>query len=498
MKMFKFLSGAAFATLLVMSASCDDPQNPGTPLQPDDQKTKLEDVAVKLLEKTPASDMENLVDLYNSFCQDYLEDDYDFSALESFGEDALKDSYRPEEREYLDMKSNEYIRESVINVAVALSNHKGEFTFGRNAVVKENDSTFDGVKVNAQVGSKNYVFELKSSGKVTEASYNYLYFSKEDAYGYWDESLQSWVDREVVRVWDEDYKFNIDVPEKIEIGLYEESKYVAKITINMTKNFSADGLNPAVDNFNANVKVEFNNGYALHIDKFAFDGAKKQAGSSFKFVKDGEALVSATASGDVELINSVREYEGDSYSYEYTSVELKKAKNLSMSVDILGEVQMKGTCSNAKDASDALEAYWDALRNWDDETGNEKTPDETTALRHLGNFNAKINLGVYYDGTETRQATVVFEMDKYTEEAYWDRNGDGVTNELDAYTYYDLIPVIVFGDGSRYTVEDYFTEEAFERLLDRVEDYEDDYNDLIGTIVEDKVMMEPVRPQENL
>lgn len=134
------------------------------------------------------------------------------------------------------------------------------------------------------------------------------------------------------------------------------------------------------------------------------------------------------------------------------------------------------------DASESLDAYYDALSTWDDETGSEKTPDEATALRHLANFNAKIDCGVYYNGSSTRQATVVFEMDKYFEEAYWDRNGDGVVNSADNYVYYDVLPVIVFGDGSRYTVEDYFTEEAFDKLLDEIEGFEEDYDDLLGSI----------------
>lgn len=489
MKIMRILSGAVLATALVAFVSCDglfSDGEEGVVLQPDEQKEFLEEVAVELLKMAPAEDMENYVDLLNAFNSEYLEDDeYDFSALEDFSEEVYDESYTEEDRDYIDLQKNEYIHESVINLAIVLSNHKGEFTFGRNGVVKDN-SNYDGVKVNAQIGSKNYTAELKSSGKVTKANYNHQYYSSYESDGYWDETNYEWVSRPgMSEVYDDKFNLTVDVPEKIEIALNEEGKPIAAITVNMTKNFTAAGLNPAVDNFNANVVVTFDNGYEIIVDKFLYDGSQGKAGSEVKFKKDGQTLVSSSAYCDAQVINSHYKCEScaeEGDIHEYTSVEVKKAKNLKGEVDILGQVQVKATCSNAMDASESLDAYYDALSTWDDETGNEKTPDETTALRHLANFNAKIDCGVYYNGSSTRQATVVFEMDKYFEEAYWDRNGDGVVNSADSYVYYDVLPVIVFGDGSRYTVEDYFTEEAFDKLLDEIEGFEEDYDDLLGSI----------------
>lgn len=488
MKIMRILSGAVLATALVAFVSCDglfSDGEEGVVLQPDEQKEYLETVAVELLEKCPADDMKRYADLVDSFYRDYLEDDkYDFSALKDFSDEVYDESWTEEESEYIDLQKDEYIRESIINLAVVLSNHNGEFTFGRKAVVKDSDN-FDGVKVTAQIGSKNYTAELTHSGKVTKATYNYLYFRSEDSDGYWDEKNNDWVSRPgMVDKYREECNVTIDVPEKIEVVFSEEGKPVAKVTITMTKNFSQDGLDPAVDNFNANVVISFDNGYEVVVDKASYDGSKGQAGSAVKFKKDGQALVSSSAYGDAQVINEQYRCE-DCAEYgnihEYTTVKVKKAKNIKAEIDILGKIQVKGACSNAMDANESLDAFWEAVRNWDYDTGDPKSPDEAAALRHLTNLNAKLDCGVYY-GSSALQAKVIFEMDKSRDEAGWDRNNDGVINSLDDYIYYDIIPVIVFGDGSRYTVEDYFTKEAFENLIDRIEGYEESYDDLLGTL----------------
>ena len=57
-------------------------------------------------------------------------------------------------------------------------------------------------------------------------------------------------------------------------------------------------------------------------------------------------------------------------------------------------------------------------------------------------------------------------------------NGDGYVNSEDID--YFLLPVIVFNDGSRYAFEDYFTKAAFKALIDRVDEFAEEYDDLFG------------------
>ena len=54
----------------------------------------------------------------------------------------------------------------------------------------------------------------------------------------------------------------------------------------------------------------------------------------------------------------------------------------------------------------------------------------------------------------------------YEHKADWD----------ESYSYFDVRPVLVFAaDDSRYSFEDYFTENSFSDLIEAVEDLADDF-----------------------
>ncbi len=473
MKNSKLISLAFIASSLIAFASCDEIMgDKETPvLQPDEQKTKLEQVAVKLMEKAPSQDFEKYVDLYNSFVQEYFEnEDYDYDALFDFAEEVSDQTTDAEsERVYNEMKK-EYAKKNVLNFVVTLSNHKCEFVFGEDALTKVSGSGFDGAKVTLPMNGKTYTLEIKPSDKVTRATYDYMsYYKYWDNNGYYNPDMDEfvYVSGGVDIISDYRIHFVIDVPEKIEIGVYEDGKYILTVTISMTQSFSAEGLDPAVDNFNADVTVSIDNGWEVELDKCAFDGSKGKAGSEGKIKKNGETLISYSVSGDVEIVNSKYVYKEEDVVDEFTTVSVEKMKDLAVSADILGEIQVKGSCSNAKEAYEAIDSFWEAVSDYDHNTHTSKTPDEAAAMRYLNNLNAKLDLGVYYDGGSNKQASVEFEMDK---------------REYEWGTQYDIMPVIVFADNSRYTIEDYFTEEAFGNLLDRLEGFGEDYEDLLGTI----------------
>lgn len=445
-------------------------------LTPSEQKAKLDSVGVKVLEKCPAGDFEDFCDFYSAFVKEYIDrdDEYGFDALFEFGEDAVDSSCKELKDEWwYDAALKQSVNDNVWDIVVVLSNHKGDFTFGADSLSRDRNSTYDGVRVKMPLRGKNYEARLTTSGKTTRAYYRYLYHSEwHDGYGYWDEDTDQWVSVEggVTEIYNEDYKFEIHVPENIEIGIYENDSQMATVKIKTAQSFSAAGLDPTLDNINYDVTVFLNNGYEIVVNDVAYDGAKGTAGGAFNLKKDGEPIVSASVSGQAQIENTT-----DS---EGTSAKVNYAKKIDFLVDVIGEVQMKGSCSDAKELSEAMDEYYDALSYWDDNDGysTRKQPDETAALRHLNNINAKIDISVYYNlDYSKKQAHVEFEM--YKERSEWDENGDGnYDNDYD----YDLMPVIVFNDNSRYAVEDYFTEEAFKNLLDKSEAFAEEYDALFG------------------
>ena len=516
----KLLSGAVLASCVLTFTSCEGFDLGGLLggncttsvngsmelLTPSEQKAKLDSVGVKVLDACPAEDVEDFFDFGSAFVKEYIDrdDEYDFDALFEFGEDAAESSRKEYKDEWwYDSALKQSVNNNVWDIVVVLSNHKGDFTFGKNALTKDGNSTYDGVRVKMPLRGKNYEARLNTSGKTTKAFYRYLYYSEyNNSYGYWDENADQWVsvDGVVKEIYQEDYKFEIHVPENIEIGIYEDGNPMATLKVKTSQSFSAAGLDPTIDNINYDVTVFLNNGYEIDINDIAYDGAKGTAGGAFNMKKDGKSIVSASVSGQAQIENITeseqRNDEYDNRRWEETSVKVNYANNIDLLVDILGEVQLKGTCSDVKELNEAIDKYYDELSYWDDSmvsnSGPTRTPDEAAAARHLNNINAKLNLSVYYNYDYTKkQAHVEFEMSK--ERCDWDPNNDGnYNNDYD----YDLMPVIVFNDNSRYTIEDYFTEEAFKNLLDKSETFAEGYDRLFGEYFDGLLSKEELQPQD--
>jgi hypothetical protein len=49
----------------------------------------------------------------------------------------------------------------------------------------------------------------------------------------------------------------------------------------------------------------------------------------------------------------------------------------------------------------------------------------------------------------------------------------------DGYADYDVEPILLFPDGSKFAFEEYFTERAFRDLLERIEELAEEVDDLL-------------------
>ena len=467
----------------LLFSSCDgvipDSGKTTKELDTDEQKEKLEQAGLKLMDECPADELESYLNLVDSFNTAYMNDNYDIDALIEFAANSSDKAFSEDVSAVYNEMTQTYVMESFYNLAVVLADHEGEFTFGADGVVLIDTLNVDGTKVNFALNGKNYVAQIKSSGKTTRAFYSYVKHLEENEYGYIDKD-GNWiyVDEKVASVYDYQMDLSIDIPEKIEISLVEDGNPKVSIVLGFTQSITAAGLDPSTDNFNVNMSVVLDNGYEMTLDMLAYDGKTQTAGAGMVFKKDGQTLISGQASGSVQVENDTREHT-EGYN---SSVKLVKAKDLEILIDFLGEVQFKGQCSNAKELSESLDAYWDALSRYDD-NGRNKNIDENEALRHLNNANAKLDFNVYYDGGSNSQAKVELEMDKRQYD--WDYNNDGVINADDIH--YGLNYVIVFNDGSRYSVDEYFDDSSFSLLIGRFDSFADEYEDLFGVYFEDQV-----------
>lgn len=187
---------------------------------------------------------------------------------------------------------------------------------------------------------------------------------------------------------------------------------------------------------NATVKI---NNYVWVIDRAAHNSKEGSAYVKGSMSKAGKTLVSFEASAaDTKL-----DEDG----------ELLQGGAAKVSVNILDEVQIKGTCSNVKTFAD----YLDKADQFEE--------NESQFKSYVNQANSLLNLGIYFNGGSMRQAKVQLECfeDGYAYEKYW--------------TYE---PVLVFDDNSTYsTFTAFFNETSFREVINSFEDLVRSYEKLI-------------------
>ena len=488
------------ATLACVFAACDEfgkevvnitdnpilSDEPTTPLQPSEQKVKLESVARNFMSECPAEDFEKISGIADAFVEKFGVEGYDLTQfhnwIDSQYETAWKGDY-----EVTTSGGKVDVTESY-DLLFLIANHKGHFDFGENGVTVNTE--YDGLKVTCTVNGNSYEAVIEQSGKVTNAIYTLTDNDLSTGNGYYTEDGE-WIEvsssTQVTNKWN--MKLTVGVPERLDITVSENGSPLAQITAEFTPGFTASGIVPTKDSFSTETTIRIED-YEYVIENLKYDGAAGTASTSQTLKKNGKTLISYNVSGNVRIEVVTEKEEWDGYSYEYQYVKASLAKDVTAALDILGEVQVIGFCSNAMEASDEMEAFWDALYSDGD------VVNENAAQRHLGNFNAKFDFGVFYDKGNNRQADLEFEYRHNPgEEADWDINGDGLVNGNDRYNgYYEFFPVIVFNDGSRYSVEEYFTEDAFGNLVEDFYEFCESFGEVFG--VEDEEVELPGHPEE--
>lgn len=482
--MKKYLLFLACAS--VAFAACDPEQNSGVPgldelpeigagdkptqeLAPGEQQAKLESVGDKLLTEFPAESFENLATIAEAFDKTYGgNEDYDLSELETWMENVEDISYSYKSEDKPLENGTHYI--SRINLMILLSNHTGLFTFGANKVTV---APYDGVKAVFNAEGKTYEVELTSSGEVTQAYFKYEWHStnkRTDGSGN-DYTYES--------KYDDECAITVGVPENISLAISENGTPLATVDVKFTLNITPEHFQLATDAFAVEASVMIN-GYELKMSRTGYDGPASKAQMMTTLSAQGETLVTATASADLRLKNELVEYErndnyGSYYYHKGIEVVVEKFENFRVAVDVLGEIQIVGTCSDVVNLNDEVDAVYQALSDYDWETGESKPVDEATAAKHTKNVNDMVDFAVYYDNGSNRQADIEFEH-------YYEKQ---VGNQYELISL-GLYPVIVFKDGSRNKVEDFFTENAFDGLIGSAQSLVETYSSVFGYFFEEE------------
>ena len=183
------------------------------------------------------------------------------------------------------------------------------------------------------------------------------------------------------------------------------------------------------------------------------------------FSIDGESIVSAASTfGGNHLTDP---------DYIYDNYETIGG-NASAVVSILNEAQLKGSCSDIS----AMVRELDNLE-WDSsniESANNLEWDSSnieSARQEAAIYNKYITAGLTYDNATNFVATLEvapYESESSYTTSVWNPDTQQYEQKVITNYYYYTEPLIVFtSDGSRFSLEDYFTEENFGGLIDSFE-----------------------------
>ena len=237
----------------------------------------------------------------------------------------------------------------------------------------------------------------------------------------------------------------VEIPSSLTASLKRNGETIAQVSFSIEHNIDKNGVNPESDYVSFNCEI-------------ILDDLKYTAGSVMYNAKSGKAeFKSSLYKGDIFIFsesvsgNVIFEMDDDQYLEDWDG------DDLAFRVNLLGEIQMEGTCSNLKKL----------VELGDNDINNIKDLERT-----VNNMNSLIDIAVHYDGTKTRQASI--ELEAMVDEDYY--YGD----------YYWIEPVIVFEDESRYLFYEYFNEDdfkylikKFERLVENYENMLEDFEDIL-------------------
>ena len=126
-----------------------------------------------------------------------------------------------------------------------------------------------------------------------------------------------------------------------------------------------------------------------------------------------------------------------------------------------------------------IESGYSRIPVYDEDLDNE-TNQSAAWAEVVDDMNECFGIRMYYDNTSTVQADLMLEPDVILDE--WSEY---------TYFYYDVMPVICFKDGSKYSFEEYFTEDAFSTLTGAAADFVESYGDMFGIEKEQVDVVQP-------
>lgn len=262
---------------------------------------------------------------------------------------------------------------------------------------------YEGTKMVFSLGGNNYETEVSTEGNEVKAVYSYTEEGKE-------------------------YLFDVDVPEKLNVVIKKNGADYAKVQLGFEMRFTEDGVNVNTDSFKMTATVSIGE-HSFVLERSGYDANSKNVSFGCTVKKGNRVIVQTNVAAEVQV----------RLDENFDNLELVVGKGYEINVDLLGKLQIRGKGSDIRSVYDNVNSFFEA------ETAQQ-------AERAVDNINNYVDLGLYYDGDQTRQAELV--TDYYPTEY-------GFALDL----------LIQFSDGSKYAFFEYFNEDSFSGTINSLESW---------------------------
>ena len=176
--------------------------------------------------------------------------------------------------------------------------------------------------------------------------------------------------------------------------------------------------------------------YTIEFDKINYI-PEKGSGISYVMKRNNNLVFKIAVDADVDADND------DFYGCD----------NAVLTIDLLGQVQIKGKCSNIVQYNKYLDE------------AEENSDKESAFKENINKANKLMDLGLYYDNNNKKYADV--ELKPFFENEYY-------------YKYWNYSPVIVFADDdTSYAFDEFFNEDDFRKVIRTAERLLEDYSDML-------------------
>lgn len=455
-----FIGLAAALSVATVFSSCNKPdeedQKSTVVYAAEEQKSKLQDIALELLGKFNPNEQKQAVELADYLGGLYEDYDWDFSEVE----DHYKDDY-----EFL-FSVNRNIAQGnlTVNFATELlqkaagrktvlykfSNIDAEWEADEAAHEWKYKGKGNGGLVLKFKGPGNVACEAKLTGVDGDITYS-------GSYEVWDNEIEGY----------RDVDFVATLPKKVNFYLKEGTTELASVEMNFDIQKS--------DHFNFDFTTKITNITITRGVKIA----KNAAGCVYSVKRNNENLIKVVADlKNFGLVDKANYQDWEDWFEMYADMWEAQDIQLGVSVaqvDILGgKLTIKTSTTDGtqfvKDC-DALDEKYDASYDgskpwW--EGYWYQAPYNKDWANLLNKF---MNVDMYYGDSKSVQAQLKWEA-YYEDEEVWNYN----TNEYEMQQLWDYAPMIYFpADKTAYNFSKYFTEKAFNRVINSTESFINSY-----------------------